>query len=75
MTQKKRRTCTQAALSPLCRGMVGMILVMAECVSDARKGLNKYFAFYNQRRPHTALADKTPDEVYFDNLPALSQTA
>jgi putative transposase len=46
-----------------------------ECVSDARKGLDKYFAFYNQRRPHTALADKTPDEVYVENLPALSQTA
>ena len=46
-----------------------------ECVSDARKGLDTYFAFYNQRRPHTALADKTPDEVYFDSLPALSQTA
>ncbi len=45
------------------------------CVSDARKGLDTYFAFYNQRRPHTALDDKTPDEVYFDNLPALSQTA
>ena len=46
-----------------------------ECVSDARKGLDAYFAFYNQRRPHTALADKTPDEVAFDNLPALSQPA
>ena len=46
-----------------------------ECVSDARKGLDTYFTFYNQRRPHTALDDKTPDEVYFDNLPALSQTA
>jgi putative transposase len=29
-----------------------------ECVSDARKGLDKYFAFYNHRRPHTTLADK-----------------
>ena len=46
-----------------------------ECVSDARKGLDTYFAFYNQRRPHTALDDKTPDEFYFENLPALSQTA
>ena len=33
------------------------------------------FAVDNQRRPHTALADETPDEVYFDNLPALAQTA
>ena len=46
-----------------------------ECVSDARKGLDACFAFSNQRRTHPALADKTPDEVYFDNLPALSQTA
>jgi putative transposase len=46
-----------------------------ECVSDARKGLDTYFMFYNQRRPHTALDDKTPDEVYFNNLSALSQTA
>jgi putative transposase len=46
-----------------------------ECVSDARKGLDTYFAFYNQRRPHTTLADKTPDEVYFDSLPALPKTA
>ena len=46
-----------------------------ECVSDARKGLDKYFAFYNQRRPQTALADNTPDEVCFNNLPVLSQTA
>jgi putative transposase len=46
-----------------------------ECVSDARKELDTYVTFYNQRRPHTALDDNTPDEVYFDNLPALSQTA
>jgi putative transposase len=45
-----------------------------ECVSDARKGRDTYFAVYNQRRPHTALDDKTPYEVYFNNLPALSQT-
>jgi len=46
-----------------------------DCVSEARKGLDTYFAFYNQRRPHTALDDNTPDEVYFANLPALPQTA
>jgi putative transposase len=27
-------------------------------------GLTKYFAFYNQERPHQALGDRTPDEVY-----------
>ena len=46
-----------------------------DCVSDAKRGLEKYFAFYNQRRPHTALDDKTPDEFYFDNLPALPKAA
>ena len=28
---------------------------------------------YNQNRTHTALDDKTPDEFYFDNLPALKK--
>ncbi len=39
-------------------------------MSDAKRGLEeKYFKFYNQNRPHTALDDKTPDEFYFDSLP------
>ena len=46
-----------------------------KCVSDARKGLDKYVAFDNQGRPHTALDDNTPDEVYFNHLPKLSHTA
>ena len=46
-----------------------------DSVSEARKGLEKYFTFYNQRRPHTALDDKTPDEFYFDNLPVLPKAA
>jgi len=33
--------------------------------------LGKHFAFYNRKRLYTALDDKTPDEFYFDNLPAL----
>ena len=44
-----------------------------DSVSEAKSGLEKYFTFYNQRRPHTALDDKTPDEFYFDNLSALRQ--
>ena len=36
-----------------------------DSVSEAKRGLEKYFTFYNQRRPHTALDDKTPDEFYF----------
>ena len=44
-----------------------------DSVSEAKRGLEKYFTFYNQRRPHTALDDQTPDEFYFDNLPTLRQ--
>jgi putative transposase len=44
-------------------------------ISDARKGLDKYFAFYNQRRPHRTLDGNTPNEVYFDNPPALQKAA
>jgi putative transposase len=31
----------------------------------ARKGLSRYFRFYNTRRPHQGLAGRTPAEVYF----------
>jgi putative transposase len=41
-----------------------------ETVSEARLGLGRYFTFYNQGRPHTALDDKTPDEFYVEKLPA-----
>ena len=46
-----------------------------DSVTEAKRGLEKYFTFYNQRRPHTALDDKTPDEFYFDNLPTLLKAA
>lgn len=46
-----------------------------DCVSDAQVGLQRYFARYNQFRPHSALDDKTPDEFYFDNLPAMQNAA
>ena len=38
-------------------------------VIEAKQGLDRYFKFYNQRRPHTAIDKKTPDEFYFENLP------
>lgn len=40
-----------------------------ETVSDVRAGLGRYFTFFNQRRPHTALRRRTPDLVYFSSLP------
>ena len=44
-----------------------------ETVSAAPRGLERYMTFYNQRRPHTALDDKTPDECYFDTMPTRRQ--
>jgi hypothetical protein len=29
----------------------------------------RYIAFYNQRRPHSSLEDRTPDAQYFAALP------
>ena len=40
-----------------------------DSVSAARTGLERYFQFYNGRRPHSALAGKTPDHVYFHEPP------
>jgi putative transposase len=45
-----------------------------DTVSAARAGLARYFAFFNARRPHTALDHRTPDAVYFQSLP-LKQAA
>lgn len=43
--------------------------------SELTAGLDKYFTFYNQRRPHRSLEGQTPDAVYFERLPALQQAA
>ena len=40
-----------------------------DSVADARASLQKYLSFYNERRPHSSLDRKTPDEAYFDRLP------
>jgi len=39
-----------------------------DTVTQARQGLERYFRFYNERRPHSSLDGKTPDQVYFDSL-------
>jgi putative transposase len=36
-----------------------------ETMSDVRVGLQRYFTFLNERRPHTALGRLTPDMMYF----------
>ena len=40
-----------------------------DSVSATRAGLDRYFQFYNCRRPHSRLDRQTPDQVYFDSLP------
>jgi len=40
-----------------------------DSVSQAQQGLQSYFRFYNERRPHSSLDGKTPDSVYFNSLP------
>ena len=32
--------------------------------SDARAGIGWWIDFYNERRPHSSLVDRTPDEAY-----------
>ena len=36
-----------------------------DSVAEARQGLQRYFQFYNQRRPHSSLDGQTPNAVYF----------
>lgn len=39
-----------------------------ESISEARRELGAYFDFYNMRRRHQGLEDRTPDEVYWSTL-------
>ncbi len=39
-----------------------------ENIPEARRELAAYFDFYNHRRRHQGLADRTPDEVYWATL-------
>ena len=36
--------------------------------TEARAGLTRYFTLYNSRRPHSSLADRTPDHDYFAHV-------
>jgi putative transposase len=44
-------------------------------LAEARHGLAAYFEFYNSRRRHQGLDDRTPDEVYFTTLPQMQVAA
>jgi len=40
-----------------------------DSVAEARRSIGRYLEFYNARRPHTALDQRTPDQAYFDRRP------
>ena len=44
-------------------------------VSEARRGLGRYLAFYNQRRPHSSLGGQTPDQAYINQPTSCSAAA
>ena len=44
-------------------------------LTEARYGLAAYFEFYNNRRRHQGLDDRTPDEVYWTTLPQIEVAA
>ncbi|WP_373429608.1 MULTISPECIES: IS3 family transposase [Cupriavidus] len=46
-----------------------------DSVSHARRSIANYLTWYNQRRPHSSLADQTPDEAYFATLAAIKSAA
>jgi putative transposase len=46
--------------------------VCYELVFDDRAGLDRYFIFYDQRRPYEALGSPTPNAVYFSSLPPIT---
>jgi len=46
-----------------------------ESVSQARRYIGNYLMLYNQKRPHSSLADRPPDEAYFATVPAIKSAA
>ncbi len=44
-------------------------------LAEARRELAGYFEFYNERRRHQGLDDRTPDEVYWTTLPQIKVAA
>jgi putative transposase len=46
-----------------------------DSVSEARCDLAEYMRWYNTTRPHSSLEDRTPDQAYWQNLPALAIAA
>ena len=44
-------------------------------VAEARRGLDRYVAFYNRRRPHSSLGGQPPDQAYFNQLTPIPAAA
>lgn len=44
-------------------------------LTEARRWIAAYFEFYNQRRRHQGLDDRTPDKVYWSTLPQVNVAA
>ena len=40
-----------------------------------RQSINDYLTWCKQKRPHSSLSDKTPDEACFAMLPAIKTAA
>ena len=38
-------------------------------VSEMRASIDRYLCFYNEKRSRSCPAARTPDQMYFDNLP------
>lgn len=45
-----------------------------ESVKEVREGVKNYFQFYNNERPHQALNDRYPKDVYFSERESYSQS-
>jgi putative transposase len=46
-----------------------------DSVRDARTDIEKCIRWYNMERPHSSLGKQTPDEFYWQKLPALNMAA
>ena len=46
-----------------------------ESVSEARADIAEYLNWYNCKRPHSSLADQTPDRTYWQMLPMMQMAA
>ena len=46
-----------------------------ESIPETRRELAAYFEFYNKRRRHQGLSDRTPDEAYWSTLQTIRDAA